>query len=133
VCAAPVDFMSIYPTLCDLAGVPRPAHVEGANLRPLLEDPLRPWNLPALTTYHQNNHSLRTAEWRYTRYADGAEELYHHPSDPYEWTNVAADPRHATTKRALAAYFPTTNAPPVPSSGEDDEGGGKKKSDRKKH
>ena len=34
VCDRPVDFMSIYPTLCDLTGVPKPAHVEGHQHSP---------------------------------------------------------------------------------------------------
>ena len=34
----PVDFMSIYPTLCTLTGMPRPAHVEGLDISPLLKD-----------------------------------------------------------------------------------------------
>ena len=36
VCERPVDFMSLYPTLCDLCGLPRPRHAEGVSIRPLL-------------------------------------------------------------------------------------------------
>ena len=51
VCARTVDFMSIYPTLCDLAGIAKPAHVEGPNIRPLLADPTgRVGRTPAITT-----------------------------------------------------------------------------------
>ena len=33
VCDRTVDFMSIYPTLTDLAGIPTPKHVEGKSIR----------------------------------------------------------------------------------------------------
>jgi len=109
VCDRTVDFMSIYPTLCDLAGVTKPPHVEGSSIRSLLADPKAPWSHPALTTFHQNNHAIRTERWRYIRYHDGGEELYDHNSDPYEWTNLAAKPEHAATKTDLSKWFPKEN------------------------
>lgn len=113
VCDRPVDFMSIYPTLCDLADLPIPAHVEGKTLRPLLADPTAEWNGIALTTFGRNNHAIRTDRWRYIRYADGGEELYDHSTDPYEWTNVSKKPEHAALKHELAKSFPTMNAETV--------------------
>ena len=79
--------------------------------RKLLADPAAEWSGHALSTWLQNNHSIRTQDWRYTRYADGSEELYDHRNDPYEWTNLAADEKHASVKRELAALFPTKNVP----------------------
>lgn len=111
VCARPVDFMSIYPTMCDLAGLPIPAHVQGNSIRSLLADPTSKWETPAMTTFGWNNHALRTERWRYIRYANGEEELYDHAVDPYEWTNVAAKAEHASLKADLAKYFPSQNAP----------------------
>lgn len=86
-CDRTVDFMSIYPTLTDLCGIPTPSHVQGNSLRPLLLDPKAPWQ-PAITTYKQNNHTVRSEGFRYTHYADGGEEFYDARSDPYEWTNL---------------------------------------------
>ena len=40
------------------------------------------------------------------RYADGGEELDDEAADPYEWTNLASDPRHAATKAGLAKALP---------------------------
>ncbi len=109
-CDRTVDFMSIYPTLTDLCGIPTPAHVQGRSLRPLLTDPAAEWP-PAVTTFKQNNHSVRSEGWRYTRYADGGEELYNEANDPYEWTNLA--PGHADEKAKLAAHLPSENNPPA--------------------
>lgn len=111
VCSRPVDFMSIYPTLCDLAGVAQPASVQGATLRSLLIDPTSEWSQVALTTYGRDNHAVRSERWRYIRYSDGSEELYDHQRDPYEWLNVANNPAHAGLKRELAQHFPTLNVP----------------------
>jgi arylsulfatase A-like enzyme len=125
----PVDYMSIYPTLCALTGVKKPAHVEGLDISPLLKNPTAPWETPALTTWLNGNHALRTEQWRYIRYADGSEELYNHENDPYEWTNVASDPKFAEIKAGLAKYLPKNNAADLPSGkggGESDGGGAKK-------
>jgi arylsulfatase A-like enzyme len=60
ICERTVDFMSIFPTLTDLCGIPTPAHNEGVSIRRLLADPKAPWDLPARTTYRFNNHTVRT-------------------------------------------------------------------------
>ena len=126
VCERPVDLMSVYPTLCDLAGVPIPDHVRGARLRPLLADPAAPWQIPAVTTYHQNNHSIRSETWRYIHYANGDEELYNHDQDPYEWKNLALDPSLGLVKAELAQAFPRENVAELPRTGGDSEGEGGK-------
>lgn len=117
VCDRPVDFMSIYPTLCDLAEVAVPAHVEAASIRNLLANPASTESRVAITTFGRNNHAVRDDRWRYIRYADGGEELYDHANDPYEWTNLASQPQHANQKVQLAAQFPTVNNPTVKSDG----------------
>ncbi|HWL11005.1 MAG TPA: sulfatase [Planctomicrobium sp.] len=106
VCHRTVDLMSIYPTLTDLCGIPTPRHVEGVSLKPLLENPDSAWNQPALTSYGAGNHTVRTEKWRYIRYANGDEELYDEQRDPYEWTNLAADPQFSSKKAELAEFLP---------------------------
>lgn len=114
VCERTVDLMSIYPTLCDLCGMAIPKHVEGASLRPLLVNPRAEWRRPALTTYHRNNHALRSERYRYIRYADGNEELYDHEKDPYEWTNLAKQAGYADVIKELQKHLPTENKPELP-------------------
>ena len=111
VCDRPVDFLTIYPTLCDLAGLPIPDHVEGKSLRPLLANPDSKWDGVAITTHGYMNHAVRTGRWRYIRYADGSEELYDHANDPYEYKNLAAEPDLAQTKAMLAERLPSKNVP----------------------
>lgn len=115
-CRLPAELLDVYPTLADLCGLPAPTNVEGISLRPQLADPKAARERPAITTHGPNNHSVRTEHWRYIRYANGAEELYDHRKDPYEWTNLADQSEHAATKRNLARWLPNINAEPVAGS-----------------
>lgn len=110
VCDRTVDFMSIYPTLTDLAGIPTPKHVEGKSIRSLLDNSEAPWSQPAITTHEYKNHAVRTETWRYIRYANGDEELYDETHDPFEWKNLANDPSLSATKAELAKFLPAKNA-----------------------
>jgi arylsulfatase A-like enzyme len=112
VCHRTVDFMSVYPTLCDLCGMRTPKHVEGVSIRPLLVNAQAPWDRPARTTYLFNNHSIRTEKWRYIRYRDGSEELYDEVNDPKEWTNLANQRQYDGLKVDLARWIPTVNKQP---------------------
>ena len=109
VCARTVDFMSLYPTLTDVCGIPAPKHLEGVSIRPLLEKPDAPWDRPARTTYLYNNHAIRSEGWRYIRYHDGGEELYDETRDPHEWTNLAGNTESAAVKADLARWLPKVN------------------------
>lgn len=125
ICRRTVDFMSVYPTLAELCGLPIPEHCEGKSLVPLLKNPSAEWNPPAVTTHGRANHAVRSERYRYIRYADGSEELYDHENDPLEWKNLADDPRHAPVKHQLAAWLPKEDAPDAAS--ETPAGTGKKK------
>lgn len=107
-CKHPVDFTSIFPTLCDLTGLTTPAQSKGASLRPLLADPKAPWTRPAISTMGRGNHSLSDERYRYIRYSDGTDELYDHSNDPNEWTNIAKNPESASVIARFAPYLPTT-------------------------
>jgi arylsulfatase A-like enzyme len=106
VCNAGVDYTMIYPTLCELTGLPLPAHVKGASLVPLLKDSNAPWEHVAICTHDKGNHALKNEKWRYIRYADGSEELYDHTQDPNEWTNLAGVAGMSEVKSRLAAHLP---------------------------
>jgi len=114
-CGRTVDFLNIYPTLCALAGLPRPAHLEGHDITPLLKKPKAEWSYPAVTTHGYQNHAVRNEEWRYIRYADGSEELYHNLMDQFEWNNLASRPEYARQKEEMAKWLPKVNKDPLSS------------------
>ena len=112
--AALVEFVDVYPTLCELAGVPMPENLEGTSVVPLLSDPGRPWKTGAFSQYPRGKgvmgRSLRTDRYRYTRWTDAqgtllGHELYDHQVDPQEDHNLAADASHAATAAELAAQL----------------------------
>ena len=112
-CDRTVDFMSIYPTLTDLCGIPTPKHVQGESIRPLLKNPSAAWDKPAITTYKFMNHAVRTEGWRLIRYADSGEEFYDEGKDPYEWTNLATKPESTAKKDELSRWLPKENKPDI--------------------
>ncbi len=132
-CAAPVDYTSLYPTLCELTGLPVPEHVKGASLMPLLKDPKAEWSHAAVCSHGRGNHAVRDARWRYIRYADGTEELYDHDKDGYEWTNLAqaGSEEVKETKARLAAYLPKEEVPAISSAKRDSDKPNKKRNNKK--
>ena len=103
-CTRIVEFVDIYPTLTDLAGLKPPKGLEGRSLRPLLDNPLAKWDGHAITQVLRPadqrlakpvmGRSIRTGRWRYTDWAEGNSgvELYDHANDPMEFNNLALEP-----------------------------------------
>lgn len=83
-----VELVDLYPTICDLVGVPIVAAAQGHSLLPILGDPGTEIRDAALSLH--NGASLRTSTHHYIRYDDGSEELYDMLNDPGETTNLAA-------------------------------------------
>lgn len=113
-CARTVDSMHIYPTMIELCGLPAKKELEGKSFVSLLKNPSAKWDLPAITTYERNNHSVRSERWRYIRYHDGGEELYDHSNDELEWNNLAGKPEFAKVKEEHARWLPKINAEDAP-------------------
>jgi arylsulfatase A-like enzyme len=111
VCHRPVGLIDIFPTLLDLTGQQADPKHEGHSLTPLLENPAREWEHPALTSFGRGNHAVRSTRWRYIRYVDGSEELYDHDTDPHEWTNLASDPKLKSVISEHRRWLPTSEQP----------------------
>ena len=115
---APVTLTDLYPTLCELAGLPVPPQCDGRSLVPHLRDPATPRDGFALTSYVFRgdagpSHAVADARYRLIRYADGFEELYDLVEDPHEFTNRAADPAISPVKARLSAGLPAEAATSV--------------------
>lgn len=70
-----VELLDMYPTLCDLAGVPAPKHIEGKSLVPLLDNPEASVKDFALSQYP--NPALR--EWAANPLAPAMRETFFGP------------------------------------------------------
>ena len=115
-CRQPAELLDMYPSLVELCGLPAREGLEGHSLAPQLKDATAPRPWPAITTHNVGNHTVRSEQWRYIRYADGSEELYDLRADPNEWTNVVKQAQSAGIVRDHARWLPQVNEPPVPGS-----------------
>lgn len=82
-----VETMDIFPTLCDLTGIPTPPHIQGVSLKDILEDPSKSGH--AAIAYKNNATTIRTATHRMIIHNDGFIELYDHTVTQKESQNVA--------------------------------------------
>ncbi|MCR9296393.1 MAG: sulfatase-like hydrolase/transferase, partial [bacterium] len=91
VCDAPVNLLSLYPTLLELCGLPVKQDNDGPSLLPLLHDPqASDWTHDSITFLAQpGSYALSGKTHRYIHYAEGGEELYDIQNDPHEWNNLA--------------------------------------------
>ncbi|MBI3884609.1 MAG: sulfatase [Opitutae bacterium] len=127
--SALVEFVDLYPTLAELAGLPLPAGLEGTSLVPLLAKPDRPWKQAAFSQYPREDgrvmgYSLRTDRHRYTEWIEVSSgkalerELYDHAVDPAENANLARRPENlalaAALSRRLHAGWRAALPPPAP-------------------
>jgi uncharacterized sulfatase len=99
VSARTVELLDLYPTLADLAGLAPPKDLQGASLKPLLDDPASGWERAAYSQVERNGfpgYSVRTERWRYVEWDDAKKgvQLYDEEADPHEYVNLADDPKH---------------------------------------
>lgn len=112
-----VEFVDVYPTLADLAGLEAPSDLEGASFAPLLDNPDLPWKAAAFSQYPRSHegqqlmgYSMTDGRYRLTRWVERkkpsqlvAAELYDHKTDPAENVNVATRPEYAKALGELNA------------------------------
>jgi arylsulfatase A-like enzyme len=108
-----VSLLNVYRTLAELSDIEVPEKVDGFSLVPQLKDASTPVEGQAICSWGRGNYTVRTRDWRYTRYFDGGEELYDHTKDPDEWTNLANNPEYKERKAKLAAKLPQQEVPMV--------------------
>ncbi len=92
VCERIVEAVDVFPTLCELAGLEIPNHVQGRSFASLLAGADEPIRDSALTE-NPWRKALATPRWRYVANIDGQpDELYDQVEDPWELTSRADDP-----------------------------------------
>jgi arylsulfatase A-like enzyme len=106
-----VEFVDMYPSLCELCGLPVPEHTEGTSFVPLMEDPNRDWKDAAFSQYPRGDvmgTTMRTDRYRYTEWRNTetdevlARELYDHQEDPQENVNLAVQSDYESLIDGLA-------------------------------
>ena len=100
-----VELVDIYPTLCELAGIPAPAHVEGTSFAPLLATPEAKWKRAAFSqqineTAGLMGYSVRTERWRFTSWRSVANPREEAGFELYDYgaaENAAGEERNVAT------------------------------------
>ncbi len=86
---AMVETLDIFPTLCELTGLPRPDFAQGVSLTPQLKNPSAPGH--AAFAYFRNARTVRTDTHRLIAHKDGQLELYDHGAADGETRNLAKE------------------------------------------
>ena len=111
------ELVDLFPTLCELGGLPVPEPLHGVSLKPVLANPEIPWKKGAFSQYFKNKKnigkvlgtSIRTDRYRYTEWRkknqSGALEdvtLIDFQGNPNK--NIAANPVHRDLIKRLAEF-----------------------------
>jgi len=115
-----VEFVDLYPTLIDFCGLKPPHKLSGKSLRPVLENPSKPWENAGYTQVTRGpkmmGYSVGTGRWRYIQWGvngEGGFELYDHSKDEVEYYNLADRPEYRKVRRQMAELlkkgFPNVN------------------------
>ena len=130
---APVEFVDLFPTLCDLAGLEIPPHLPGESLVPVMKTPSASVRYAAMGQYPRHakgmgpamGYTLRSKRYRYVKwiqlnYREGetagkllTTELYDYDNDPLETENLADNPEHKTIIDSFEAEFSRRNVAQV--------------------
>ena len=103
-----VNHLDLYPTLCDLVGLPRPMELDGSSLAPLIHARARKIlkrlpiaNSTIIELDERRFHSwspgtqlmIRKGKWKYATYEmeDWPDQLFDLETDPGENRNLASD------------------------------------------
>jgi arylsulfatase A-like enzyme len=101
---AQVYLRDLYPTVCELAGVAAPEGIDGASMARVLRGGEDRGHATIFGHYTDVQRMIRTDRWKLIRYPRiGREQLFDLAADPHETNDLAADPAHVGTLRALRA------------------------------
>ncbi|QZT37898.1 sulfatase [Halosquirtibacter xylanolyticus] len=117
----PTEFLSVFPTVCDLAGISKPSFIEGVSLKPAMDNLNRRVLDCAVSQYgrgKREGYAFRTDRYRlvvwfnkmahhpenYSRDLIYTEELYDYDVDPLETINVVDDPSYDVVRKRLETY-----------------------------
>lgn len=101
-CDRLVEFVDIYPTLCELAGITTDnSQLAGTSFRPLLTDARKPWKSAVYSKFGPAV-SVITEQYNYAEFENGERMLFDLHKDAAENVNIAAEPDRAPVVERLS-------------------------------
>ena len=107
----------VFPTTCELAGIPIPPTVESRSLAPLLHGGTQPVYDFVIGYFTDKQRGIRQGEWKLIRYPGiDKTQLFNLHSDPEELLDLSPQPKHAALvaklRRALDGWL-TAHGDPI--------------------
>lgn len=112
-----VEYVDIYPSLCELADIELPVHLQGTSFVSLIEDPNKNWKKGAISYWPIGRgdpdkvvmgFTIKTDRYRYTEWIKTstgelmARDLFDHQTDPDENVSIANNPENEELMKALS-------------------------------
>ncbi len=102
--SALVYLLDIYPTLCELAGTPIPAEVDGKSLAPIMRGQSQSVRDTLFLSYRDVQRAVRDERWKLIVYPQvNVLQLFDLQEDPYEVHDVKDKPEHAERIQSMLA------------------------------
>lgn len=117
------EFVDIFPTLCEMTGIPTPGWLDGISLVPAIKNPttteLRDYSFSQYPRGKAMGYSIRTKRFRYTVWIGDyysaekpfsqanilAREMYDYQKDPLETVSVIGENSYAKDEAMMKKYF----------------------------
>ena len=94
-----VEFVDVYPTLCEAAGLQIPEHAEGESMMKLIKGEDKEWKDCAIVKWHGGvtyfDRNIGYTQWNDKQGKQQTEMLFLYRNDALETKNVADDPANA--------------------------------------
>jgi arylsulfatase A-like enzyme len=104
-----VYLYELYPTLCDLAGIPVPAGLDAKSLAPIIRGEQPSIRDCLFTAYKNSQRSIRDDRWKLIRYPlINKTQLFDLQADPHEMYDLADKPELAHKIKELMALLDIT-------------------------
>ncbi len=103
-----VENLDVFPTVCELMGLPVPAHVQGKSLVPLMRETTAQAHTGTAYSRYFDGESVRTDRYRYSEWLNSegaiyARTLFDLKTDPAETQNLIGDQHHTEIANELSA------------------------------
>ncbi len=101
-CSAQCYLRDLFPTACQLAGIPVPQSVQGRSLLPLLQGQRQRLYDYTFAYFRNYQRMVRTDQWKLIWYPEAKrEQLFHLATDPLERHDLSQDRHYADTLARL--------------------------------